>query len=65
MNRGNVSERRHEPPQVGVTSVILALEPAREHGRRRLWLPLVRRVREPFLERLAQRLPREPLVPSH
>ncbi|MCI6773703.1 MAG: NUDIX hydrolase, partial [Bifidobacterium pseudolongum] len=49
MNRGNVSERRHEPPQVGVTSVILALEPAREHGRRRLWLPLVRRVREPFL----------------
>ena len=59
MNRGNVSERRHEPPQVGVTSVILALEPAREHGRRRLWLPLVRRVREPFLGQWA--LPGGPL----
>lgn len=49
MGIGNVSERRDEAPQVGVTSVILALGPADDGDRRRLWLPLVRRVREPFL----------------
>lgn len=49
MGIGNVSERRDEVPQVGVTSVILALGPADGGVRRRLWLPLVRRVREPFL----------------
>lgn len=53
MGIGNVSERRNAPPQVGVTSVILALESeerATRDGvsRRRLWLPLVRRTREPF-----------------
>lgn len=58
MGFGNVSERRSAPPQVGVSVVILALGP--EHaevqddtGRSQLWLPLVRRVRQPFLGRWA------------
>ncbi|PAU67026.1 NUDIX hydrolase [Bifidobacterium criceti] len=49
MGVGNVSERRNEAPQVGVTSVILALGPADDGERRRLWMPLVRRIREPYL----------------
>ena len=49
MGYGNVSERRFAPPQIGVTSVILALESETHgHARRRLWLPLVQRTREPF-----------------
>ena len=51
MGIGNVSERRLEPPQVGISVVILALGPHRaeaECPRSRLWLPLVRRVRQPF-----------------
>ncbi|PJM72411.1 NUDIX hydrolase [Bifidobacterium primatium] len=75
MGLGNVSERRSQPPQIGVSVVILALggdedstgttvdssdaatataavptttpKPA-SGGRSRLWLPLVRRVRQPF-----------------
>lgn len=43
----NVSERMQQPPQVGVSVVVLALDPDSEHGR--LWLPLVKRVRQPFL----------------
>lgn len=58
----NVSERRAQPPEVGISVVILALgprggqtggadagsagSPAEPIG---LWLPLVRRVRQPFL----------------
>ena len=57
MIMGNVSERRKQPPQVGVSVVILALGPAshgtQEHARTSagstLWIPLVRRVRQPFL----------------
>ena len=65
MGFGNVSERRSAPPQVGVSVVILALGPddMPEHGatqaesaetgagtpHSRLWLPLVKRVRQPFL----------------
>lgn len=50
MGFGNVSERRSAPPQVGVSVVILALGPHdRAGGPSRLWLPLVRRVRQPFL----------------
>ena len=55
MIMGNVSERRKQPPQVGVSVVILALGPAvREEGRNdqargTLWMPLVKRVRQPFL----------------
>lgn len=58
MGLGNVSERRSQPPQVGVSVVILALgEDCGDSGERqgrgcgnhnRLWLPLVRRVRQPF-----------------
>ncbi|MBW3091975.1 NUDIX hydrolase [Bifidobacterium sp. 82T10] len=49
MGYGNVSERRMQPPQVGVSIVILALGPAADEAdRSRLWLPLVRRVRQPF-----------------
>ena len=71
MGYSNVSERRRQPPQVGVSVVILALGPssvapiephvsdneetgvdtenitAEPHGR--LWMPLVRRIREPYL----------------
>ena len=47
MGIGNVSERRMQPPQVGVSIVVLALDPDAEHGR--LWMPLVRRIRQPFL----------------
>ncbi|NEG97069.1 NUDIX domain-containing protein [Bifidobacterium sp. SMB2] len=75
MGLGNVSERRSQPPQVGVSVVILALGGAEDTAaataespdvtaskaavptatpkptagaRSRLWLPLVRRVRQPF-----------------
>lgn len=58
---GNVSERRKQPPQIGVSVVILALEPvsrSNDGGRPEagssgagstLWMPLVKRVRQPFL----------------
>ncbi|KAB5606984.1 NUDIX hydrolase [Bifidobacterium jacchi] len=87
MGIGNVSERRSQPPQVGVSVVILALGPAgdgivadgadagaasetpithishaasetlaangpgrdTDGARAQLWIPLVRRVRQPFL----------------
>lgn len=65
MGFGNVSERRSAPPQVGVSVVILALGPdgmsedgvtrsesadtGAEVARSRLWLPLVKRIRQPFL----------------
>ena len=62
MGFGNVSERRSAPPQVGVSVVILALGPEDDTGNSaadsgnaansahsRLWLPLVKRVRQPFL----------------
>ncbi|WP_338024155.1 NUDIX hydrolase [Bifidobacterium amazonense] len=53
MGYSNVSERRMQPPQIGVSVVILALGPACDAGRGRLWLPLVRRVRQPFQGRWA------------
>ncbi len=55
MIMGNVSERRKQPPQVGVSVVILALGPSvrgddrSDQDRNTLWMPLVRRVRQPFL----------------
>lgn len=59
MIMGNVSERRKQPPQVGVSVVILALGPvpqsdvgagAASSGMgSTLWMPLVKRVRQPFL----------------
>ena len=51
MGIGNVTERRMQPPQVGVSVVILTLAPAPSGSR--LWLPLVRRTRQPFLGRWA------------
>ena len=60
---GNVSERRKQPPQVGVSVVILALGPvpqsdvgagAASSGMgSTLWMPLVKRVRQPFLRQWA------------
>lgn len=59
MGYGNVSERRRGQPDLGVSVVILALGDAAcaapdaqaadgERSRARLWLPLVRRVKQPF-----------------
>ena len=60
MIMGNVSERRKQPPQVGVSVVILTLGPVQRSGNGNgvdtapdgmgstLWMPLVKRVRQPF-----------------
>lgn len=48
MGYGNVSERRRQQPRLGVSIVILALGPASGEGGSRLWMPLVRRVRQPY-----------------
>lgn len=54
MGFGNVSERRMQPPQIGVSVVVLALGPDEHDGTPgTLWMPLVKRVREPFLGRWA------------
>ena len=45
---GNVAERREQPPALAVSTVIFALRDDDRTGRRSLWLPLVRRTREPF-----------------
>lgn len=54
MGSANVSERMLQPPQVGVSVVVLSLGPdsgahRTSNTRSQLWLPLVRRVRQPFL----------------
>ena len=58
MGFGNVSERRSAPPQVGVSVVIPEGDTgnsaadsgnAANSAHSRLWLPLVKRVRQPFL----------------
>jgi hypothetical protein len=46
MGSGNVTERRRQQPLIGVSTVILALGGG---ARPEFWLPLVRRVRQPFL----------------
>ena len=43
----NVAERAQLPPSLAISTVIFALKPAPD-GRPTLWLPLVRRVREPY-----------------
>ncbi|WEV59982.1 NUDIX hydrolase [Bifidobacterium sp. ESL0728] len=53
MWQGNVTERKAGPPEVGVSVIIFALahthaENAGKKKRDELWIPLVRRVREPF-----------------
>ncbi len=44
----NVTERRQQPPALAISTVIFALRPSASSGRPVLWLPLVRRIREPF-----------------
>ena len=44
----NVSERARQPPALAISTVIFALRPDPDTGRPALWLPLVRRIREPF-----------------
>ena len=44
----NVSERQAAPPSLAISTVIFALRPSATSGRPTLWLPLVRRIREPF-----------------
>ncbi|MGO4384871.1 NUDIX hydrolase [Specibacter sp. RAF43] len=56
----NVSERLTQPPALAISTVIFALRPSESSGRPTLWLPLVRRIREPFKGRWA--LPGGPLT---
>ncbi|WP_312178507.1 NrtR DNA-binding winged helix domain-containing protein [Arthrobacter sp.] len=58
----NVSEREQEPPSLAISTVIFALRTDPETGRLSLWLPLVRRIRQPYRELWA--LPGGPLRPS-
>ena len=44
----NVSERQAAPPSLAISTVIFALRPSATSGRPTLWLPLVRRIREPY-----------------
>lgn len=55
----NVSERRQATPGLAISTVIFALRPGAGSGRPTLWLPLVRRVRQPHLQMWA--LPGGPL----
>lgn len=54
MRQGNVTERKAGPPEVGVSVIIFALAPSPQapqnakDQRDELWIPLVRRVREPY-----------------
>jgi len=59
MEYANVAERREQPPGLAVSTVIFALREDERVGRKTLWLPLVRRTREPFKDRWA--LPGGPL----
>ena len=59
MDYANVAERRDQPPGLAVSTVIFALREDERVGRKTLWLPLVRRTREPFKGRWA--LPGGPL----
>ncbi|KPN22255.1 MULTISPECIES: NUDIX hydrolase [unclassified Arthrobacter] len=58
----NVSEREQEPPSLAISTVIFALRPDPDTGSLTLWLPLVRRIRQPYLDLWA--LPGGPLQPS-
>ncbi|MEV7648662.1 NUDIX domain-containing protein [Arthrobacter sp. NPDC089319] len=58
----NVSERAQQPPELAISTVIFALRPDPEAGVPTLWLPLVRRTRQPFRDRWA--LPGGPLSPD-
>ncbi|NOJ58713.1 NUDIX hydrolase [Arthrobacter sp. 260] len=56
----NVSERQLQPPALAISTVIFALRPSVTSGRPTLWLPLVRRIRQPHLGKWA--LPGGPLA---
>ncbi|MFT4469693.1 NUDIX hydrolase [Arthrobacter sulfonylureivorans] len=58
----NVSERAQQPPELAISTVIFALRPDPEAGSPTLWLPLVRRTRQPFRDLWA--LPGGPLRPD-
>ncbi|WP_066295403.1 NUDIX hydrolase [Arthrobacter luteolus] len=58
----NVSERELEPPSLAISTVIFALRPDPDTGRLVLWLPLVRRIRQPYRDLWA--LPGGPLRPT-
>lgn len=55
----NVTERQRLAPALAISTVILALRTEPETGRSEIWLPLVRRIREPHLGKWA--LPGGPL----
>ncbi|MFQ4147362.1 NUDIX domain-containing protein [Arthrobacter sp. LAPM80] len=48
VSAANISERLALPPELAISTVIFALRPSENSGRPSLWLPLVRRIREPF-----------------
>lgn len=56
----NVSERLAQAPALAISTVIFALRPSEVSGRPTLWIPLVRRIREPFKDLWA--LPGGPLT---
>lgn len=47
LGSANVAERRNMPPALAVSTVIFGIRPNAQ-GRAELWLPLVRRIRQPF-----------------
>ncbi len=55
----NVAERSQQPPSLAISTVIFALRPSETSGRPTLWLPLVKRIRQPYLGQWA--LPGGPL----
>ncbi len=58
----NVTERSRQSPMLAISTVIFALRPDEASGRHALWLPLVRRIRQPHLGQWA--LPGGPLAGS-
>ncbi|MCW2135127.1 NUDIX hydrolase [Arthrobacter sp. VKM Ac-2550] len=58
----NVSERRQQSPELAISTVIFALRPDADSARPTLWLPLVRRTRQPYRDLWA--LPGGPLSPE-
>ncbi len=60
VSAANISERLVHPPALAISTVIFALRPSENSGRPTLWLPLVRRIRDPFKDLWA--LPGGPLT---